>query len=172
GGGPPAGTGAGCRVEDGDRLGGGAGVRGGMGPEAIRVLVAAVDGRVLPHTYVTDGQVVEISPVSGAATATAGDADSPLPVAGASVGPACLAGLLAEHTHTFRLRSRKTDSGELEMYEEETTPARDVLAAVLARPAAAVRGGRRAGVTPGRHAAAAARLRPGHRHLPGREGPP
>ena len=108
-------------------------VQAGAGPEAIRVLVAAVDGRVLPQTYVTDGQVVEVSPVSGAVTAVAGDADSPLPVAAAAVSPAALAGLLAEHTYTFRLRARRGESGQTETYEEETTPTRDVLAAVLAR---------------------------------------
>ena len=108
-------------------------VQVGVGPEAIRVLIAAVDGRVLPQTYVTDGQVVELSAVSGAVTAAAGDADSPLPVTAAAVSPASLAGLLAEHTHTFRRRARRADSGEPETYEEETTPPRDVLAAVLAR---------------------------------------
>src|SRR5262249_38934794 len=87
----------------------GAGRGGGRG--------GAVDGRVLPQTYVTDGQVVEVSPVSGAVTAAAGDADSPLPMAPAAVSPPALAGLLAEHTFTFRLRARRGESAEAETYE-------------------------------------------------------
>ena len=43
-----------------------------------------------------------------------------------------LAALLAEHTNTYRIRSRKTESGGTETYEEEITPPTAVLNAALA----------------------------------------
>src|SRR5262249_61580739 len=70
-------------------------------------------------------------PVRPAGPAARGDRPWPWDRAGGS--PPARAGLLAEHTYTFRLRARRGESGESETYEEETTPSRDVLAAVLAR---------------------------------------
>ena len=43
-----------------------------------------------------------------------------------------LALLLAEHTNTYRLRSRKTPDGATETYEEEVTPSTATLTAALA----------------------------------------
>lgn len=68
--------------------------------------------------------------LSGGQTSPAADEDSPLPVTASSV---TLAGLLAEHAYVYRLRSRKSGKdGDVELYEEEVTPPRDILASVLA----------------------------------------
>jgi hypothetical protein len=64
--------------------------------------------------------------------ATAADEDSPLPVSASMVNPAGLAGLLAEHAYVYRLKTRKSDSGDPEMFEDEVTPPRDILSSVLA----------------------------------------
>jgi hypothetical protein len=103
----------------------------GSGPETIRVLKAALAEGLLPDTYVAGGSLVHMETVSGGQTSPAADEDSPLPVTASPVTPATLAGLLAEHAYVYRLRSRKTDGGS-EVYEEEVTPPRDILAAVLA----------------------------------------
>ncbi len=115
-------------------------VKVGTGPESIRVLAAAVDAGVLPQTYVTDGLVVHVEQVSGttaaapagpdggAGPAVAGDADSPLPVVATPVTPPVAAGLLAEHTFTFKIEVK-----DKHVLEVETTPPATVLAAVLAR---------------------------------------
>ena len=86
-----------------------------------------------------------------------------------------LAALLAEHTNTYRIRSRKAADGGTETYEEEVTPPTAVLTAALApkewpEPAAPARHRRRAGAAARRHAAAAARLRPGDLPVPGQQG--
>jgi hypothetical protein len=95
-------------------------IRVGADPETIRALTRALDARVIPETYVTDGAPVVIEAVSGAGDVTAGDEDVPLPLAVSVLRPALLAGLLAEHASVL------DDKGEV-------TPRRDVLAAVLAR---------------------------------------
>lgn len=105
-------------------------VRVGTDPDAIRILTDAVDARLLPDTYVTDGQPVVIEAVSGAAGgATAGDEDVALPLAANPLRPPLLAALLAEHAEI--LRGRRERSGEV--VDEEITPPAGVLAAVLAR---------------------------------------
>ncbi|MEV5690717.1 hypothetical protein [Micromonospora globbae] len=103
----------------------------GTGPESIRVLKAALVNGVLPDTYVSAGSLVHMEAVSGG-LATAADEDSPLPVSASVVTPAGLAGLLAEHAYVYRLRSRKSDTGDPETFEEEVTPPREILSSVLA----------------------------------------
>jgi hypothetical protein len=75
---------------------------------------------------------VAIEKVSGTPSVAAGDEDSPLPVTATEVRAAELAALLAEHTYTYRLRSRKTEDGSTETYEEEITPPTSALTAALA----------------------------------------
>lgn len=105
----------------------------GSGPETIRALTEAINSRELPETYVSTGRVVHVEEISGSANALAGDEDSPLPVTASEVVPASLAGLLAEHTHTYRMRAGKDASGKPVTYPDEVTPAAQSLAAVLAR---------------------------------------
>ncbi|WP_433687025.1 hypothetical protein ACQP0I_25655 [Micromonospora carbonacea] len=103
----------------------------GSGPETIRVLKAALVDGVLPDTYVSAGSLVHMEAVSGGLT-TGPDDDSPLPVAASAVTPAGLAGLLAEHAYVYRLKTRKGDGGNPEVFEEEVTPPREILSSVLA----------------------------------------
>ncbi|WP_371409819.1 hypothetical protein OG423_15600 [Micromonospora zamorensis] len=103
----------------------------GSGPETIRVLKAALVDGLLPNTYVSAGALVHMEAVSGG-MATAADEDSPLPVSASMVNPAGLAGLLAEHAYVYRLKTRKSDTGDPEVYEDEVTPPRDILSSVLA----------------------------------------
>ncbi|MGI5524464.1 hypothetical protein ACQEUX_26480 [Micromonospora sp. CA-259024] len=103
----------------------------GSGPETIRVLKAALVDGLLPDTYVSAGALVHMEAVSGG-LATAADEDSPLPVSASMVNPAGLAGLLAEHAYVYRLKTRKSDTGDPEVYEDEVTPPRDILSSVLA----------------------------------------
>ncbi len=103
----------------------------GNGPDTIRSVRDALDSGQIPGTYVSSGRVVHVESVSGTATAESGDDDSPLPVASTTVGPPELAHLLAAHTYTHRIRSRKGKDGP-ESYEEEITPPNAALAAALA----------------------------------------
>lgn len=105
----------------------------GSGPQTIRALTEAINARELPETYVSNGRVVHVETVSGSAAVVAGDDDSPLPVTAAEVGSASLAGLLADHTFTYRTKTRKDENGKQETYEEETTPGAQSLTAALAR---------------------------------------
>lgn len=104
----------------------------GTAPETIRVLKAALAEGFLPNTYVSAGELVHMEEVSGGLPSAAADEDSPLPVAASPLRPASLAALLAEHAYVYRLRTRKGDTGDPEVYEEEVTPPREVLSAVLA----------------------------------------
>lgn len=104
----------------------------GTGPETIRVLRTLLTDRVLPDTYVSGGVLVHMETVSGGPPKTAADEDAPLPVAASKITPASLAGLLAEHAYVYRLRARKGDDGQADLFEEETTPPRDILGSVLA----------------------------------------
>lgn len=108
------------------------GIETGSGPETIRALRRAINSKLIPATYVTGGRVMCIETVSGVGRGNTGDEDSPLPVTASTVDPPTLASLLAEHTFTYRLRSRKTEGGGSETYKEEVTPAASVLAAALA----------------------------------------
>ncbi len=107
-------------------------IEAASGPATIRALREAIDTGVIPGTYVSGGRVVHVERVSGTVAGTTGDEDSPLPVTASEVGPPSLAALLAEHTHTFRTRTRKTDDGRQETYQEEVTPPTPALAAALA----------------------------------------
>ncbi|TDB72452.1 hypothetical protein E1264_41890 [Actinomadura sp. KC216] len=109
-------------------------LQAGSGPETIRVLKAALAAGSLPDTYVSAGSLVHMETVSGGQTSPAADEDSPLPVTASPITPATLAGLLAEHAYVYRTRTRKTGKGkqELEFYEEEITPPREILSSVLA----------------------------------------
>jgi hypothetical protein len=102
------------------------------GPAAIRALREAINAGKIPSTYVSGGRVVAVEKVSGTAGGAAGDEDSPLPVTASEVGAPELAALLAEHTYTYKIRSRKTENGGTETYAEEITPPAAVLNAALA----------------------------------------
>jgi hypothetical protein len=108
-------------------------IEAASGPATIRALRDAIDGGDIPGTYVSSGQVVIVERVSGTPGAVAGDEDSPLPITASEVRAPELAALLAEHTNTYRLRTRKTPDGGTELYEEEVTPPPNVLTAALAR---------------------------------------
>ncbi|ALG14473.1 hypothetical protein AOZ06_01590 [Kibdelosporangium phytohabitans] len=97
-------------------------IRVGADPETIRALTGALDTRVIPDTYVTDGAPVVIEAVSGSGDVTSGDEDVALPLTVSVLRPPLLASLLAEHTTVI------SDKGE-------ESPKREVLAAVLARQA-------------------------------------
>ena len=103
-------------------------LRTGAAPETIRVLTAALDGRIIPDTYVSDGAPVVVEQVSGAADPTAGDDDVALPVAASVLKPALLANLLA--THTDVIQSKVNEKGDT--YDMEVSPPTNVLNAVLA----------------------------------------
>lgn len=95
-----------------------------IGPQAIRALRELLLDNVLPHVYVTAGQITAVERVSGAAGADAADEDAPLPVAAGTMTAAVLAHLLAQHTYTYR----HTPKGG----QEEFSPPREILAAALA----------------------------------------
>lgn len=101
----------------------------GNGPETIRAVREAVGDGVLPAVYVTDGRLVHVEEVSGTASHDAGDENAPLPVTPSLVTPPKLAVLLADHTYTFR---RKKGSGKASDQDDECTPPKDALTAVLA----------------------------------------
>ncbi|MEV4317109.1 hypothetical protein [Actinocrispum sp. NPDC049592] len=94
-------------------------IRVGSDPETIRVLGQALNDRIIPDSYVTDGEPVVIEEVSGAGDVTAGDEDAPLPKAISVLRPPLLASLLAGHVDVV------DDKGEV-------APKREVLASVLA----------------------------------------
>ncbi|MFB6396811.1 hypothetical protein [Polymorphospora lycopeni] len=106
-------------------------VQVGTGPETIRVVKNALQNGLLPDTYVSAGDLVHMETVSGGLSGGV-DEDSPLPVSASRLNPAGLAGLLAEHAYVYRLRTRKNNSGDPEVVEEEVTPPRDILSSVLA----------------------------------------
>jgi hypothetical protein len=108
-------------------------IEAGRDPATIRALRDSINDGLIPETYVTAGRIVHVEEVSGTAGAAAGNEDSPLPVAASEVGPPVLAGLLAEHTFTYRSKTRKDDDGNEVPYREEVTPPTPVLAAALAQ---------------------------------------
>lgn len=107
-------------------------IKVGTGPQTIREVERALNAGAVPDLYVTDGRLVHIEKVSGSARQQAGEKNQPLPVEPAAVDAARLAGLLAHHTFTYKMRGRSGEKGGSEVYEEETTPAREALGAVLA----------------------------------------
>jgi hypothetical protein len=108
----------------------------GSGPETIRAVRKALDGGLIPGTYVSSGRVVHVEQVSGVAGAESGSDDSPLPVTATTVGPPELAHLLATRTFTYRTRYRKVKDSEgkegTQSFTEEFTPPPGALAAALA----------------------------------------
>jgi hypothetical protein len=108
-------------------------VQTGTGPETIRALRRALVGGLLPDTYVSGGALVHMETVSGASVNPAADEDAPLPVSASPVTPAALAALLAEHAYVYRMRTRRSENGASELFEEEHTPAREALASVLSK---------------------------------------
>lgn len=102
-------------------------VRIGADPDAIRVLIEALNNRLIPDTYVTDGTAVVVEAVSGAADPTATDETVPLPLVATSLTPALLTSLLACHAEVVRTATTKGESRD-----EEVSPSREVLSAVLA----------------------------------------
>jgi hypothetical protein len=103
-------------------------VQVGTGPATVRLLTAALDGRIIPNTYVTDGAPVLIEAVSGAPRPLAGDETAPLPLAISPLRPPLLGFLLAQHAHVVRQEQDK----EGRWYDVETSPSQTVLAEVLA----------------------------------------
>ncbi|MEU0508395.1 hypothetical protein [Amycolatopsis sp. NPDC006125] len=104
-------------------------VRVGAAPETIRVLTEALDSRLIPDTYVSDGNPVALESVSGAADPTAGDEDVALPLSATPLKPPLLASLLAQHADV--VRPRVDEKGNTT--DVEVSPPGPVLAAVLAR---------------------------------------
>lgn len=100
-------------------------------PATIRALREAIDAGRIPGTYVSSGRVVVVEKISGTPGAITGEEDSPLPVTASEVRPAGLAALLAAHTYTFQLKTRRAAKGSTETYREEVTPPNSVLAAAL-----------------------------------------
>ncbi|MPZ82201.1 MAG: hypothetical protein GEV28_18090 [Actinophytocola sp.] len=95
-------------------------------PDAIRTLTALFDQRGIPDTYVRDGELLVVEPVSGTAPA-AGDDNAPLPLAATVCTPPRLAALLAEHVNVIESRAAGKDGHT----EVPVTPSRTVLSAVL-----------------------------------------
>ena len=100
------------------------------GPASIRALRSAIDAGTIPGTYVSNGSVVVVERVSGTPGAVTGGEDSPLPVTASEVRAPGLAALLAAHTYTFQVKTRRADGGT-ETYPEEVTPPNAVLGAAL-----------------------------------------
>ncbi|MEV6604740.1 hypothetical protein [Kutzneria sp. NPDC051319] len=95
----------------------------GSDAEAIRALTTAIaTGGVLPDVFVTGGQLVHLSRVSGHTTPGAGSADQPLPTAADPLTASSLAFLLAHHTYCYRVRKDE---------KTEDSPTKTTLAAVL-----------------------------------------
>lgn len=97
-------------------------------PDAIRTLTGLLDQRGVPDTYVRDGELIVVEPVSGSAP-VAGDDNAPLPLSASRIDPARLAALLAEHVNVIEPRS----AGKGGHTEVPITPSRSVLSAVLSR---------------------------------------
>lgn len=98
--------------------------------ESVRVLTEAINSGLLPDVYVTNGELVRLSQISGD-VATANEQTSeraPLPVASLRLNTDGLAGMLASHTFTFKDKVTRDGS---EHFQEEVMPAPRVLSAVL-----------------------------------------
>jgi hypothetical protein len=95
-------------------------------PDAIRTLTALLDQRRVPDTYVRDGELIVVEPVSGTAPA-AGDDNAPLPLAATVCTPPRLAALLAQHLNV----TEPCAVGKGGHADVAVTPSRTVLAAVL-----------------------------------------
>ncbi|GLZ36334.1 hypothetical protein Lesp02_85210 [Lentzea sp. NBRC 105346] len=107
-------------------------IRIGGEAETIRVLTAALGQGALPDVYVSAGQLVHLSRVSGGASNAADHAHQAaagaLPVHAEPLTAPALAWLLAHHTFTHRRKkNRDTDAWE----EVEASPTKAALSAVL-----------------------------------------
>ncbi len=123
---PPTASGRGASHPPPERA-----VEVGTAPDTIRAIKKALTGGLLPDTYVCSGALVQMEIISGGLPVGAADEDAPLPVSASVLTPAGLAAALAEHAFVYRRKTRKGDHGVVEVYEEEVTPPRDTLAAVL-----------------------------------------
>ncbi len=97
-------------------------LRVGEDPDAIRILTAALNDRIIPDTYVSDGAPVVVEQISGATGPATGDEDTRAPITATVLRPQMLARLLAEKTQVLQAKSKG---------EEEVTPGASVLAPVL-----------------------------------------
>jgi hypothetical protein len=112
--------------------------------EAIRVLTTTIAAGALPDTFVSGGQLVHLSRVSGhTTTGTTGEVPQ-LPTATEPITAASLAWLLAHHTFCYRLKPAKTkgpatmddtDAGAAapELERVEASPTKSALSAVLSQ---------------------------------------
>lgn len=102
--------------------------------ETIRVLTTALGEGALPDVYVSGGQLVHLSRISGGADNPAEHAQQTaagaLPVRAEPITAPSLAWLLAHHTFVYRNKKNK----ETDMFEQvEASPTKAVLSAVLSR---------------------------------------
>ncbi|WP_202918766.1 hypothetical protein [Saccharothrix deserti] len=105
-------------------------IRIGGEAETIRVLTTTVAEGVLPDVFVSGGQLVHLSRVSGPALTADQAAEQPtaLPVQADPLTASGLAFLLAHHTYVHRL---KKDKQTEETVEVEASPTKTALSAVL-----------------------------------------
>lgn len=97
--------------------------------ESIRVLTASIADGALPDLFVSGGQLVHLSRVSGqTATGSSGEVP-PLPTAAEPVTAPGLAFLLAHHTFCYRIK--KTKDGDSE--KVEASPTKSAMSAVLSQ---------------------------------------
>lgn len=99
--------------------------------DQVRVLTTAVTDGWVPEVYVTNGQLVRITKVSGDVSTAAANqsASPPLPIVSGVMTPDSFASALAHHTFTYRVKTQRTG----EAYDEEILPAPRTLATVLSQ---------------------------------------
>lgn len=100
-------------------------------PGLARDLTVFINRGYLPDVYVTNGELVHLSKVSGDVSLAGMPADEkpPLPVASTPLSSASLSILCADHLYLFK---RKRDR-EGNTFEEEISPKKDTLSSVLSR---------------------------------------
>ena len=99
----------------------------GTTAEVIRALSAALRARALPFTYVADGRVVVIEPVTGSPDTVTAEGNCPLPVAVSAMDGLLMKNILAQGTFTFRWESDGNGKPE----KVELSPPAATLSAVL-----------------------------------------
>jgi hypothetical protein len=96
-------------------------------PQAIRVITSAIEqGDTLPELYVSGGELVHLSKVSGDCAPIGGE-KPPQPMASARLDVAGLGRLLANHANVCRVKRDKEGAEKV----EEVSPGPRVLSAVL-----------------------------------------
>lgn len=95
-------------------------------PDTMNTLTTLLDHRVIPDTYVRDGNPVLVEPISGTAPAS-GEEDAPLPLAADRITPERLAAALAAHVTLVRPESARGGG----VVEAAFSPSVPVLKAVL-----------------------------------------